>query len=201
MASAEMGLRRGEPGEFNFNQSQPMKITLSRCVVRSFVPADVDSVTKHVASPQVARYMSALPHPYYRHHAEEWIALATSGEPETHFGIEVDGEIVGGIGIQHEAAQKLAVCAHDAEIGYWLGESYWGRGLATEALSALTDWAFTSLGLRRLHAAVYAPNTASTRVLEKAGYTFEGRLRARYFRAGQFIDGLLYAKVQLPPAL
>lgn len=178
-----------------------MKLALSRCVIRSFVPADAVSLTRQIGTERVARYMSALPFPYHRHHADEWIAFATSRDPETHFAIEVDGEIAGGIGIQYEEARKLAVCAHDAEIGYWLGESYWGHGLASEALAGLTEWAFASLGLYRLHAAVCAPNTASTRVLEKAGYIYEGRLRARYFRNRQFMDGLLYAKVQLPPAI
>ena len=69
---------------------------------------------------------------------------------------------------------------------------------STEALTALTEWAFAELGLVRLHAAVYARNPASARVLAKAGYEFEGRQRARYFRDGEFIDGLLYAKVRLP---
>ena len=79
-----------------------------------------------------------------------------------------------------------------------LGEPYWGRGIISEALAALTEWAFTDLRLIRLHAHVYARNPASARVLAKAGYEFEGRLRARDFRDGEFIDSLLYAKVRLP---
>ena len=99
--------------------------------------------------------------------------------------------------IQIGDSARIAVCDHSGEIGYWLGESYWGRGIASEALAAVTEWAFAELHVVRLHSAVYARNPASARVLEKAGYEFEGRLRSRYFRDGEFIDALLYAKVRL----
>jgi RimJ/RimL family protein N-acetyltransferase len=91
---------------------------------------------------------------------------------------------------------RPGVCDHCAEIGYWLGESFWGRGIMSEAVVALTEWAFTELGLIRLHAPVYARNPASARVLSKAGYEFEGRQRARYFKDGEFIDGLMFAKIR-----
>ena len=92
----------------------------------------------------------------------------------------------------------VAACQHSAEIGYWLGETFWGQGIATEALNAVSEWAFRELHLVRLCAHVFARNGASARVLEKAGYAFEGRLLAHYSRDGEFIDGLLYAKVRLP---
>jgi RimJ/RimL family protein N-acetyltransferase len=172
-----------------------MQLTLSQSVVRSFRPSDAASMTKHIGTYRVARYMSAVPHPYTREDAEQWIAIATGRDPQTHFGIAVNDEIVGGIGVEPDGQR---VCAHDAEIGYWLGESFWGRGIMSEAVVALSEWAFTELGRIRLHATVYAPNVASTRVLEKAGYEFEGRLRSRYLRDGEFIDGFLYAKVCVP---
>ena len=68
----------------------------------------------------------------------------------------------------------------------------------SEAVAAFTEWAFNEIHLVRLHASVYARNPASARILEKAGYDFEGRMRARYFRDGEYIDGLLYAKIQFP---
>jgi len=167
-----------------------MHLTLSKSTIRSFRPSDATSLMKHCGTYSVARNMSNIPHPYSLQDAEEWIALASGGTPETHFAIAIADEVVGGIG--------LMVSGHSAEIGYWLSESYWGRGIVSEALAALTEWAFTELHVVRLHAAVYARNPASARILEKAGYEFEGRLRARYFRDSEFIDGLLYAKVRLP---
>jgi len=181
-----------------FHHHFPMKLTLSQSTIRSYRSTDVDSLVKHAGSYSVARNLAALPHPYSRADAEEWIGIATRGRPETNFAITIDDEVVGGIGIGVGDPERPGICDHTGEIGYWLGETYWGRGIVTEAVIALTDWAFAELGLVRLYAPVFARNTASARVLEKAGYEFEGRLRARYFREGEYIDGLLYAKVHLP---
>lgn len=175
-----------------------MQLSLSKSIIRSFRPGDAASLTKHIGTYSVARNMSAIPHPYSLQNAEEWIAIASGKTPETHFAITINDEVIGGIGVEIGEARSVAVSDHCAEIGYWLGESFWGHGIMSEAVIALTDWAFTELRLVRLHAAVYARSPASARVLAKAGYEFEGRMRARYFRDGEFIDGLLYAKVRLP---
>ena len=87
---------------------------------------------------------------------------------------------------------------HSAELGYWLGEAFWGHGIMSEAVAGFVGWAFGHFELARIHASVYAHNLASARVLTKAGFALEGRLRACYFKEGGFIDGLLYAKVQAP---
>lgn len=142
--------------------------------------------------------MGNIPHPYSLEHADEWIASTSRRMPETHFGIAIQDEVIGGIGVEIGDSGRRAVSAHCAEIGYWLGESFWGRGIMSEAVVALTEWAFSELRLARIQAAVFARNPASVRVLEKAGYAFEGRLRARFQRDGEFIDGLLYAKIRLP---
>ncbi|HSI15177.1 MAG TPA: GNAT family protein [Chthoniobacter sp.] len=175
-----------------------MKLTLSQSTLRSYRFTDVDSLVKHAGNYNVARNLAAMPHPYPREHAVEWIGIASSGQPETFFAITIDDQVVGGIGIKIGDPHRPVIGDHIGEIGYWLGETFWGRGIITEAVTALTDWAFTELGLVRLYAPVFAHNTASARVLEKAGYEFEGRQRARYFRDGEYIDGLLYAKVRLP---
>ena len=144
--------------------------------------------------------MNSIPHPYSLEHAEDWIAFTNNLGPKTHFAITIDRQVVGGIGFTLRDPERAphSHCNHCAEIGYWLGEPFWNRGIVTEALIAVTDWAFTELPVVRLDAPVYARNPASVRVLEKAGYEFEGRLRARYFRDGQYIDALLYAKTRLP---
>ena len=175
-----------------------MKLTLSKSTIRSFRSTDVDSLVKHAGSYSVARNLAVLPHPYTREHGELWISIATGRKPESNFAITIDNQVVGGIGISIGDPERPGICDHCGEIGYWLGETFWGRGIVTEAVVALTEWGFTELGLARLFAPVFARNTASARVLEKAGYEFEGRLRARYFRDGEYIDGLLYAKVRLP---
>ena len=83
-----------------------------------------------------------------------------------------------------------------AEIGYWLGEPFWGQGIATKAVGALTDYAYAHLDLIRLYATVFEWNPASARVLEKAGYAHEGRLRKSVTKDGKIIDQLLYAIVR-----
>ncbi len=85
---------------------------------------------------------------------------------------------------------------HSAEIGYWLGEPFWGQGIATKAVRALTEYAFAHLDLVRIYGTVFEWNPASARVLEKAGYTHEGRLRKSITKDGKIIDQLLYAIVR-----
>jgi len=175
-----------------------MKLTLSKSIIRSYRSTDVDSLVKHAGSYSVARNLAALPHPYTRADAEERIRLFTGSACETFFAITIEDEVVGGIGIRVGDPQRPGSRDHSGEIGYCLGETFWGRGIATEAVTALTEWAFTELRLVRLYAPVFAHNRASARVLEKAGYEYEGRLSACYLRYGEYIDGLLYAKVRLP---
>ncbi len=80
-----------------------------------------------------------------------------------------------------------------AEIGYWLGEPFWGRGFATVAVKAVTEYAFATFDLQRVQATVFEWNPASARVLERAGYTFEGRLRSSIVKSGRIGDALMYA--------
>jgi ribosomal-protein-alanine N-acetyltransferase len=171
-----------------------MQLILSKSTIRLLRSSDAEAVTQHVGTWSVARNLAAVPHPYALSMAEEWLATEIARTPPMHFAIALDDELVGVIGLGSESG----IYSHSAEIGYWLGESLWGRGIMSEALAALTEWAFSERSLVRLHAGVFARNPASARVLEKAGYQLEGRSRARYFREGEYIDSLLYAKVRLP---
>src|SRR5947209_2302263 len=104
----------------------------------------------------------------------------------------VGGEAVGGIGVE----LGRDVFYRSAEIGYWLGEPYWGRGIATEALRAITECAFMTFDLCRLQAGVFEWNPASMRVLEKAGFTLEARHRKNVTKDGETIDRVVYALVR-----
>ena len=111
--------------------------------------------------------------------------------PETFFAIAVGGEAVGGIGyVLQQDVERVS-----AEVGYWLGEPFWGRGITPEALAAVTRYAIEQHQLTRLFAVPFAYNTASCRVLEKAGYVVEGRLRRSAIKDGQVVDQLQYAYV------
>jgi RimJ/RimL family protein N-acetyltransferase len=130
-----------------------------------------------------------FPHPYTLADAEDWVRFASAQQPETNFAIEAGGEAVGGIGfVLHEDVERCS-----AEIGYWLGEAVWGRGIATAAVRAATAYAFPTYRLTRVYAVPFARNRASCRVLEKAGYVLEARLRRSAIKDGLVLDQLLYA--------
>jgi len=131
----------------------------------------------------------AFPHPYEKHHARDYIRTMRQRDPETNFAIAVGGEAVGGVGfVLHPDVERVS-----AEIGYWLGEPFWGRGIVTEALAAVTRHAIEAHGLTRVYALPFAWNAASCRVLEKAGYVLEARLRRSAIKNGEITDQLQYA--------
>lgn len=138
-----------------------------------------------------------FPHPYDLEHATEWVAKANQElENSQHFAVLAGDELVGGVGF----GRLDDLCLRTAEIGYWIGEPFWSRGFATEALLAATHRAFDDHDFVRLQATVLDWNPASCRVLEKAGYSFEGRLRSRGFKDGRICDQLMYARLRDPNA-
>ena len=169
-----------------------MQIDCPGFVIRSYRADDLAALVRHANNPRVAENLrDRFPYPYTQRDAHDWLAVSGRQNPETNFAIAVDGELVGTIGLQlGEDVYRLS-----GEIGYWLGEDHWGRGIATEAVLALTDWAFSTLGLLRIHAMVFEANTASRRVLEKAGYRMEGLMRQAVFKNGRVMDQLMYAKL------
>ncbi|WP_437735493.1 GNAT family N-acetyltransferase [Sorangium sp. So ce1335] len=161
--------------------------------LRPFTPADADALTKNANDRRVwANLRDRFPHPYTRADAEAWIAHCAQAQPAEALAIVVDGEAAGAIGL--ERFGDVHRCT--AEIGYWLGAAYWGRGLATEAVRALTRVGFEQLGLERIQAGIFDWNGASSRVLEKAGYAFEARMRRHVVKDGRVGDVLLYARVR-----
>jgi RimJ/RimL family protein N-acetyltransferase len=169
-----------------------MRIPLTWAEVRSWQPADAGSLATHANNRRVWRNLrDAFPHPYTVADAHAFIDSALARVPESRWAIAVDGRAVGGIGLAlHDDVERVS-----AEIGYWLGEAYWGRGIVTEAVRAVTEYAVRAHGLTRVYAVPYEWNQASFRVLEKAGYTREARLRRSAIKDGQVIDQLLYAYV------
>jgi len=147
--------------------------------------------------PAVSRWMTALfPYPYTRADAEAWVASVLPNSPPKNYVIEVGGAFAGAVGAHPQGGEHRG----SAIFGYWLGRPFWGRGIATDAARALARYALGDGGLRRLEATVFAPNASSARVLEKAGFTFEARLRASYVeRDGTVCDGLLYSRLSSDP--
>ncbi len=170
-----------------------MKITLKQSVLREWRYTDKLSLIRHADNIKVARMVKdRFPYPYDEKAADDWLMLVTAENPQTNFAITANDAVVGGIGFDTPGD----IFRRSAEIGYWLGEEYWGRGIMTEAVRAVTDFAFTNFDICRVYAGVFANNPASVRVLEKAGYQFEGRLRKSITKFGQTIDQLVFAVVR-----
>jgi ribosomal-protein-alanine N-acetyltransferase len=163
-----------------------------RCFVRPWRLADVDALVRHANNVAVAKQLrDRFPHPYTRANAMAFLKFATQDTDPSNLAIEVHGEAVGGIGF----VTGSDVERFSAEIGYWLGEAHWGRGIATEALMLLTDDVFRRRNMLRVFALPFADNIASTRVLEKAGYVREGILRASAVKFGQPRDQAMYSRI------
>jgi RimJ/RimL family protein N-acetyltransferase len=169
-----------------------MNIVLARCTVRSWERRDAASMARYADNRNVwLNLRDAFPSPFTVSHGKIFIRAARRASPETRFAIAVDGEAVGSIGFApHTDVERVS-----AEIGYWLGESFWGRGITTDALRAVTDYAMQAFDLTRLYAVPFEWNVASCRVLEKCGYALEGRMRRSAVKDGHVIDQWLYAFV------
>jgi [ribosomal protein S5]-alanine N-acetyltransferase len=175
-----------------------MRLQLADCVIREYRPEDAESLVESANNRRIwLNLRDRFPHPYTLIDANTWLARATASVPVTAFALTVEDKVIGGIGVD----RMDDVFRQTGEVGYWLAEPYWGRGLVTAALKAFSAWAFETLDLYRLEAGVFAYNPASTRVLEKAGYRFEGRLRGRALKDGQRVDELLYARLRDDPQL
>ena len=170
-----------------------MRLDLGDVCVRPFAPGDAAAIVKYANNRAVwITLRDRFPHPYTADDAAAFLRIATSQDPACDFAIATDREVIGGIGLQRQAdVHRLT-----AEIGYWLGEPFWGHGIATRAVRALTAWAFMTTPLERIFAYVFATNPASTRVLAKAGYQFEGRLHRAVVKEGRVLDQLVYAALR-----
>ena len=167
-----------------------MLLRLNTCDVRSWETSDAESIARYANNRKVwINLRDAFPHPYTRQNAREFIRSCRQRSPETTFAIAVDGEAIGSAGfVLHPDVERVS-----AEIGYWIGEPFWGRGIATDALSGLTRYAIETHGLTRVYALPFAWNAASCRVLEKAGFVLEARLRRSAIKDGAVTDQMQYA--------
>jgi len=170
-----------------------MQLECGICRVRSWRTSDLDALVRHANNRNIwLQLRDRFPYPYTRECGMQWLAATTLESPETAFAIEVDGEAAGGVGL----VLGVDVERVSAEIGYWIGEPFWGRGIVSAALGAVTDFAFDAYGLTRIFALPFADNARSRRVLEKAGYTLESILRRSAIKEGRIRDQALYARIR-----
>jgi RimJ/RimL family protein N-acetyltransferase len=169
-----------------------MRLDCGSATVRDWREGDRDALARFANNRKVWRNLKdRFPHPYTERDAEAWLALARTDPGRTGWAIEIDGQSAGGIGL----VPLCDVYARTAHIGYWLGEPYWGRGIMTDAVRAVSAYALEERGFLRLEAPVFAWNPASMRVLEKCGYQREGVMRRSVFKDGEITDCVLYARL------
>jgi RimJ/RimL family protein N-acetyltransferase len=170
-----------------------MEIKLKSCVIRPWSASDAVAVQRHANNRKIWLNLRDLfPHPYTLDDAHKFLQFVASEKPATTFAIATPSEAIGCIGF------RLGCDVHrkTAELGFWLGEPFWGRGIMTEAVAELAPRAFGMFELERIYAEPFATNAASARVLEKAGFVCEGRLRASIYKDNQRLDSFLYARVR-----
>lgn len=169
-----------------------MYLEIEAYCIRDWRLADAASIAAYANNRKIwMNLRDAFPHPYTLADAEAFITRITDADFVTVFAIATPSEAIGSIGLM----LGEDVHRYTAEMGYWLAEPYWGRGIMTRAVKALTAYALGELKLKRIFAEPYTTNSASARVLEKAGFTCEGLLRANAFKDGEVVDQFLYSYV------
>lgn len=157
--------------------------------VRSFTLDDAEAIVKYANNRHVwINLRDSFPHPYTIHDAKKWLKSVKKQSPETSWAIASSTEVIGGIGIHVQPD----VFRQTVEIGYWLGEPFWRKGIATAAVRAVVEYAFANFNIQRVQAGVFEWNPASARVLEKSGFRLEARMRKTVVKDGHIIDQLLY---------
>lgn len=160
-------------------------------LLRPFTSQDITDLATFANNENIAKFMTnQFPHPYTKEKAELFINLTKSQNPPTILAIEVNGAVSGGIGlhIQQDIYSK------NAELGYWLAEIYWGKGIMTKAISEMIIYGFKNFDINRIFARPFGTNFASQKVLEKAGFVIEAHLHETFFKNGKYEDELIYAK-------
>jgi len=159
-----------------------------RCLLRAYVAEDAAQMRAQADNPNVSfNLFEGFPSPYLDEHAQAWCGHeANSGQFGHVWAITVEGAVAGTIGLRPLAGAG-ACC--NAEIGYWLGEGYWRRGIASDAIRQVTDWAFAALPrITRIFAPIYARNEGSQAVARSCGFVREGLQRQAVIKCGQVID-------------
>jgi RimJ/RimL family protein N-acetyltransferase len=159
--------------------------------LRDFIENDKSCLQKLANNKNVAKYLTdTFPSPYTNQDAEWWISVGCKNGINK--VIELNGSFVGSVGASFGKNERR----YSAVVGYWLGEQYWGQGIASKALNLLTEDIFSNTEIVRLSAWVFSPNLASMRVLEKSGFKLEGILNNSIYKNGEFYNEHIYARNQ-----
>ena len=165
------------------------------CVIRKWRLEDSRSLAENLSNRKVLDNLrDGLPYPYTEEDAEAYISAMLAADPGESFAfaVTVDDVAIGSIG----AFRRGNIHRRTAELGYYIGEPYWGKGLMTSAVRQLCAYVFDNSDILRLFAEPFSYNIGSCRVLEKAGFQYEGTMRSNAVKNGKVLDMRLYALVK-----
>jgi len=159
--------------------------------LRTYEKSDTEQLVYLANNKNISRYLiDTFPYPYTKQDADWFLETGSSANDSVTRVIEYQGKLVGIIGITPQTGWKK----HIAEIGYWIGEPYWGKGITAEAINIMSELAFSERQYKKLFAPVLAPNKKSMRVLEKCDYALEGVLKSEVLKDGEYFDVYHYSK-------
>jgi RimJ/RimL family protein N-acetyltransferase len=165
------------------------------CIIRKWRLTDASDLAVNLSNKKVQDNLrDGLPYPYTAKDAEEYIAAMINSDPDKifAFAIVLDNKVIGSIGV----FRCENIHNRTAELGYYIGEPYWGKGIMTSAVKQACEYVFAHSDILRIFAEPFSYNIASCRVLEKAGFQFEGLLRKNAFKNGEIVDMKMYALVR-----
>ncbi len=156
--------------------------------LRRFKDSDLESLVKYANNYNIAKFLTnQFPYPYGEEDGKKFLYMAINNPGI--FTIDINGEAVGSIGLfpQSDIHEK------NAELGYWLAEPFWRKGIMPRAIQEIVAYGFRSFNITRIFARPFSTNPASQRVLEKSGFIFEARLKNALYKNGEYMDELIYA--------
>lgn len=166
-----------------------MNIKFKNYQIRNYSLKDIDSLVKYANNYNLSKYLrDSFPNPYTRDDAERWIDFIDKNPVYLAFAIADEKELIGAIG----AVPFDDVHRFSAEVGFWLGEPFWNKGIISEALKLFCNYLFTQHKFIRLTANVFEGNRASMRVLEKNGFVLEGILKQNIYKENKFLDNYVF---------
>lgn len=165
------------------------------CILRKWTLQDAERLAELLNNKNILNNLrDGLPYPYTVKDAEEYIEAMLSSNPEKTFAfaITIDDKVIGSMGV----FRCDNIHSRTAEMGYYIGEPYWGKGIGTSAVKQMCEYIFEHTDIIRIFAEPFSYNTASCRILEKAGFQLEGILRQNAVKNGKVLDMKLYARIR-----
>ncbi|MCP2029811.1 RimJ/RimL family protein N-acetyltransferase [Flavobacterium sp. HSC-32F16] len=158
--------------------------------IRPWNKDDLESLVENANNYEVSKFLrDTFPYPYSHENGIDFINFANIDNPIHLFAIEINNKAVGGIGIKPQAD----IMRKNAELGYWLGQNYWGKGIISQSIKEVVDFGFKTYDIERIYASTYGTNIASQKVLEKNKFKLEAKIEKNIFKNGEYFDELIYA--------